>query len=1188
MFVVAALGIRPSLLKPAPVGEAEAHAPNLKLVAPTELGTDVAPLVAESPLTKIPETNLSTLGVTLGLANSQPAANAGDNVAIPHAAAPVAAEPVFAPAAPIELTSAEDMRHFLAIKLNGARSVRFLWQTDAANKITSMTPPLSEVTGHPMDELVGQDFSELARRLKLDPSGRLIAALQRKDTWSGVEVLWPVAGAAAAVPVGLGALPAFDAAKSFEGYRGFGVVHVDRLIEAEPVAAPVAAPIAAPVVAPVAVEAPKVEALKIETPIMVEAPKFDAPKFDAPKLDVAPVITPRIALVPDAPKPVALAEPVTARQSASELWQSTSGQIVPPAISANPGDDEPLFLSDLVAEETREAERKALADKLAAEKAAAEKLAAAKAEAERLAAEKSELERLAAAKAENERLAAIKAEEERIAEAKAVAEQLEASRREEQRLAALAAEEDRLAALHAEEARIAAEKAEEERLIAEQVALATAAKEKAEAEAKAAAEKIAAEKLAAEKAAEEAKHAAEKLEAERFASEKANAEKLAALAASAAAAANKLDSETISDAGAKVVPLRPVNNVKPDNNTRPGSQMVELSATERNAFREIARALGAHPQDDDSSSKTAEKTELPVVEAPAVPVAEKPAAPVLETPIAPVAEKPVATVGPRDLLTIASTVAAATIASKAVTPKAPESPTLPFAENRVAAKADDKPADELGNNARTLLDRLPAGVLVSRGDVPIFLNKTLLDLLGYADADAFYAAGGMERMFKGRQPESLNPAAEGGAIPIITNNGTVVPVDARIQRIEWDGLPASLLTLRRTGDEELTPRIQSLEHELRQREAETRELHDILDTATDGVAVLDSEGRILSLNRSGEALFGYDQNALAGEPLTVIVAKESHAAAMDYLDGLKANGVASVLNDGREIMGRARQGGTIPLFMTLGRVGRGSDVKFCAVLRDMSNWKKAERELNDARKQAERASALKSDFLAKISHEIRTPLNAILGFAEVIMEERFGPVGNERYKDYMKDIHSSGAHVMSLVNDLLDLSKIEAGKMDLNFISVDANRIVGECVSIMQPQASRERVIMRLALAPRLPNIVADERSLRQIVLNLLSNAVKFNEAGGQVIVSTALTDAGHAVIRIRDTGVGMSDAEVETALEPFRQLNTARTTSGTGLGLPLTKALIEANRASFTIKSKRKEGTLVEIAFPPTRVLAE
>jgi signal transduction histidine kinase len=128
---------------------------------------------------------------------------------------------------------------------------------------------------------------------------------------------------------------------------------------------------------------------------------------------------------------------------------------------------------------------------------------------------------------------------------------------------------------------------------------------------------------------------------------------------------------------------------------------------------------------------------------------------------------------------------------------------------------------------------------------------------------------------------------------------------------------------------------------------------------------------------------------------------------------------------------------------------------------------------------------------------------------------------------------------------------------------------------------------MRLALSQHLPKIFADERSLRQIVLNLLSNAVKFNEPGGQVIVSTTLTDSGNAVIRIRDTGIGMSDHDVETALEPFRQIETSRPTTGTGLGLPLTKALIEANRASFTIKSKKEEGTLVEVAFPPARTLA-
>jgi PAS domain S-box-containing protein len=387
---------------------------------------------------------------------------------------------------------------------------------------------------------------------------------------------------------------------------------------------------------------------------------------------------------------------------------------------------------------------------------------------------------------------------------------------------------------------------------------------------------------------------------------------------------------------------------------------------------------------------------------------------------------------------------------------------------------------------------------------------------------------------------------------------------------------------------------ETLEKELRRQKAAFRELSAILDTAMDGIAVLDSQGLVLSLNRSGEALFGYDQNEVAGVHFASLIAPESRALANAYFEGLKSHGAASLLNRGREVIGLARQGGTIPVFMTLGRIGASPGVdeeraaRFYALLRDLTHWKKVERELEEARKDAERASALKSDFLARVSHEIRTPLNAILGFAEVMMEERFGSIGNRRYMDYLGDIHASGTLVMSLVNDLLDLSKIEAGKMDFAFASIDANRIVSECVSIMQPQASRERVVLRLSLSPALPNILADERSLRQIVLNLLSNAVKFNRPGGQVIVATALADAGSAVIRIRDSGIGMSEAGIGMAFEPFRRLATARPSRGTGLGLPLTKALAEANHASLTIKSKEHEGTLVEVVFPPARILAE
>jgi len=274
------------------------------------------------------------------------------------------------------------------------------------------------------------------------------------------------------------------------------------------------------------------------------------------------------------------------------------------------------------------------------------------------------------------------------------------------------------------------------------------------------------------------------------------------------------------------------------------------------------------------------------------------------------------------------------------------------------------------------------------------------------------------------------------------------------------------------------------------------------------------------------------------------------------------------------------------MFMTIGRISETG--KFAAVLRDLTAWKRAESELTEAKRAAERSSALKSDFLAKVSHEIRTPMSAIIGFAEVMRDERLGPIGTERYKDYLKDIHTSGEHVISLVNDLLDLSKVEAGRMELSFGSVDLNAIVTSCLGIMQPQANRDRVIMRSQLSAKLPPVVADERSIRQIILNLLSNASKFTEPGGQVIVSTALSDNGEAVIRVRDTGVGMTEAEVQAALEPFRQLSNARGRGGTGLGLPLTKALVEANRAHFSIKSKTREGTLVEITFPPTRVLAE
>ncbi len=518
--------------------------------------------------------------------------------------------------------------------------------------------------------------------------------------------------------------------------------------------------------------------------------------------------------------------------------------------------------------------------------------------------------------------------------------------------------------------------------------------------------------------------------------------------------------------------------------------------------------------------------------------------------------------------------------------RAPEPPALPGTLPSAFAPAVEEPVLKNGDADHAVLDRLPVGVLIHRNENLLYANRAFLEWTGYADLAAVAAAGGLEHLVVDPTAGALDRNGTGKTFTIATRTGDTLICEGRLYSVPWNGESALMLALVRTA---AADRLRDSEIALRAAEAETRELRSILDTATDGVIVVDRDGLVLTFNRSAEALFGYEYHEMARRPFTELFAPESERAARDYLDGLTKNGVASVLNDGREVIGRVRQGGLIPLFMTMGPIGVGMP-KFCAVLRDITQWKRAEEDLLNAKRTAERASSAKSDFLAKISHEIRTPLNAIIGFSEVMMTEQFGPLGSDRYREYMRDIHSSGEHLVSLINDLLDLSKIEAGKLDLVFASVNLNQLVQQCVALMQPQANQQRIIIRSSLSPTLPPVVADARSVRQIVLNLLSNSIKFTGAGGQVIVSTALTDRAEAVLRVRDTGIGMTDKEIETAMEPFRQLATSTRygSGGTGLGLPLTKALAEANRAAFAIKSAVDAGTLVEITFPGTRVLAE
>ena len=237
---------------------------------------------------------------------------------------------------------------------------------------------------------------------------------------------------------------------------------------------------------------------------------------------------------------------------------------------------------------------------------------------------------------------------------------------------------------------------------------------------------------------------------------------------------------------------------------------------------------------------------------------------------------------------------------------------------------------------------------------------------------------------------------------------------------------------------------------------------------------------------------------------------------------------------------------------------------------------------------AEQANVAKSQFLANMSHELRTPLNAIIGFSDMIHSEPFGPVGSPRYLDYVKDISKSGHHLLSIINDILDLSKIEAGRANVqDEEEFNVAAVLEATMRMMRPLAEREGVALEMSLEGRGLRLLAVERMVCQILLNLLSNAVKFTPAGGRAILSAMRTAEGGLLVAVTDTGLGMAPHEIKIALTPFGQVRNphSRKHAGTGLGLPLAKAMVEMHGGSLRVASAPGQGTTVSLFFPPERV---
>ena len=358
-------------------------------------------------------------------------------------------------------------------------------------------------------------------------------------------------------------------------------------------------------------------------------------------------------------------------------------------------------------------------------------------------------------------------------------------------------------------------------------------------------------------------------------------------------------------------------------------------------------------------------------------------------------------------------------------------------------------------------------------------------------------------------------------------------------------------------------------------------LQSTLENIGEGLSVFDARGRLLAWNRRFCKLLDLPVGLHPGTALQDILTRQ--AVRGDFGDGEPEAEVATRLDlfyrDVPSLKERVTQTGrTLQI-----RRRAMPDGAVLSVYSDITETRASEQQIVQARSQAELANHSKSEFLANMSHELRTPLNAIIGFSEIISNELFGPMANDKYLEYMKDILTSSRHLLSIINDVLDMSKIEAGKLELSKELVGMQCVVADVLRMMQERALSRRIELVSQVVAAEVVIWADERAIKQIFLNLLSNAIKFSQEGGTIVIRLTAEPGGLAVLEVEDHGIGMTEDEQERALQPFGQAKpaTTRNYGGTGLGLPITKGLVEAHGGTLTIDSRAGAGTTVRIVLP-------
>lgn len=386
-------------------------------------------------------------------------------------------------------------------------------------------------------------------------------------------------------------------------------------------------------------------------------------------------------------------------------------------------------------------------------------------------------------------------------------------------------------------------------------------------------------------------------------------------------------------------------------------------------------------------------------------------------------------------------------------------------------------------------------------------------------------------------------------------------------------------------------RTADLEHEITRHKLTLEKLRlfsQAVEQSPYMIFITTIDGVILYTNPKFSELTGYSSSEAIGQKPSLIKSDETPKEVYIDLWSTILSG-----NDWRGELQDQHQNGTLYwASVSISPVRDSDDIitHFVAMHEDITQRHLAEKKIRLAREQADVANLAKTELLANMSHELRTPLNAIIGFSTLIQEEIFGPIDNAQYSDYVNDILQSGNHLLELITDILDVSAIEAGKLDLHEEKISIENTVTAAMRIMHPHAEKGRILVHVKFPDILPEIWADQRRVKQILINLLSNAIKFTMRGGAVNVTAQMNDKGNLMISVADTGVGMTQNELTKAMSQFGQADSGlnRKHEGSGLGLPLAKNLIELHGGKFHIESEKGSGTTVTIFFPPERIVLD